>query len=121
MPSSRQRAPTLVSGLPASKMMAPVGLGMRFSRLKSLRASALLTWAYARSSELSPILGLCLGLVEALRVFAPCALAVYVLLAACLAMSCLSLVVALSWPTNFTVSLSFQYLDKYQRRRWVIA
>jgi len=24
------------------------------------------------------------------------------------------------WPTNFTVSLSFQYLDKYQRRRWVI-
>jgi hypothetical protein len=35
-------------------------------------------------------------------------------------MSCLSFVVALSWPTNFTVSLSFQYLDKYQRRRGVI-
>jgi hypothetical protein len=35
-------------------------------------------------------------------------------------MSYLSVVVALWWPTNFTVSLSFQYLDKYQRLRGVI-
>src|SRR5581483_3000673 len=42
-------------------MMAPVGFGMRFSRLKTLRASsngqALLTWAWARSSEFTSILG----------------------------------------------------------------
>src|SRR5215475_3251406 len=42
-------------------MMAPVGFGIRFSRLKTLRASskgqALLTWAWANSSELISIFG----------------------------------------------------------------
>src|SRR4029077_7741339 len=42
-------------------MMAPVGLGIRFSRLRTLRASskghALLTWACANSSGLISILG----------------------------------------------------------------
>ncbi len=42
-------------------MMAPVGFGIRFSRLRTLRASskghALLTWAWANSSELISILG----------------------------------------------------------------
>src|SRR6185312_11667715 len=46
-------------------MMAPVGLGMRFSRLKTFRASsngqALLTWACASSSELTSIFGASLG------------------------------------------------------------
>src|SRR4030067_2628199 len=43
-------------------MMAPVGFGIRFSRLQTLRASsrgqALLTWACARSSGLTSIFGL---------------------------------------------------------------
>src|SRR5262249_14741562 len=42
-------------------MMAPVGFGMRLSRLSTLRASsngqALLTWAYAKSSVSTSILG----------------------------------------------------------------
>jgi hypothetical protein len=42
-------------------MMAPVGFGIRFKRLKTLRASskgqALLTWAWASSSELISIFG----------------------------------------------------------------
>ena len=42
-------------------MMAPVGFGIRFSRLRTLRASskgqALLTWAWASSSELISIFG----------------------------------------------------------------
>src|SRR6185295_12066510 len=46
-------------------MMAPVGLGMRFSRLRTLRASsngqALLTWACASNSELTSIFGTSLG------------------------------------------------------------
>jgi hypothetical protein len=41
--------------------MAPVGFGMRLSRLSTLRASskgqALLTWAWANSSELISIFG----------------------------------------------------------------
>src|SRR3989337_2126761 len=47
-------------------MMAPVGFGIRFSRLSTFRASskgqALLTWAWARSSELTSIFGLAFGL-----------------------------------------------------------
>src|SRR4029077_4976459 len=46
---------------PVSKMMAPVGFGIRFKRLRTLRASskgqALLTWACANSSELISIFG----------------------------------------------------------------
>src|SRR5215813_10920110 len=42
-------------------MMAPVGFGMRLRRLSTFRASskghALLTWAWARSSELISIFG----------------------------------------------------------------
>src|SRR5680860_696756 len=57
-------------------MMAPVGFGIRFSRLSTFRASsngqALLTWAWARSSELTSIFGLAFGVgLAAMRAVPP--------------------------------------------------
>src|SRR5262249_33255824 len=66
-------------------MMAPVGLGMRFSRLKTLRASskgqALLTWAWARNSELTSILGVALAFAAGAA--KTCALTLGMLASAC--------------------------------------